>query len=120
MNRYRDMWPRKSHTLAPLTKLTYIKRNFKWMEVEQDALAHLKFLSIYIILFKGANVCDRLGHISRQYFIALIKFCNYFREVGGAILVMEYNFLFVGFAPSCVTQKPKYFILVCPKKDFQY
>ena len=42
MNRYRDMWPRKSHTLAPLTKLTYIKRNFKWMEVEQDAFNEIK------------------------------------------------------------------------------
>ena len=31
------MWPRQSHTLAPLTKLTSIIRKFKWTEVGQDA-----------------------------------------------------------------------------------
>ena len=30
------MWQRKSHTLAPLTKLTSIKRRFEWMQVKQD------------------------------------------------------------------------------------
>ena len=30
------MWPMRSHTLVNLTKIMYIKRNFKWMEVEQD------------------------------------------------------------------------------------
>ena len=29
------MWPRCSHTLAPLTKIIYFKRNFKWTQVEQ-------------------------------------------------------------------------------------
>ena len=33
---YRDMWPRWSYKLASLTKLTYIKGNFKWTQVEQD------------------------------------------------------------------------------------
>ena len=32
---YRNMWPRWSHTLVTLTKLTYIKRNFEWKEVEK-------------------------------------------------------------------------------------
>ena len=36
------MWPRLSHTLAPITKLTSIKRNFKWTEVEQDAFEKIK------------------------------------------------------------------------------
>ena len=31
------MWSRQSHTLGPLTKLTYINRKFKWTKVEQDA-----------------------------------------------------------------------------------
>ena len=31
------MCPRKSHTLLPSTKLTSIKRKFKWKQVEQDA-----------------------------------------------------------------------------------
>ena len=29
------MWPRRSHTLLPLTRLTSIKRKFKWKNVEQ-------------------------------------------------------------------------------------
>ena len=36
-NYYRDMWPRRSHALASLTRLTYIKRRFKWTKVEQYA-----------------------------------------------------------------------------------
>ena len=36
------MWPRKSHTLAPLSRLTYIRRRFKWMQVEQDAFEKIK------------------------------------------------------------------------------
>ena len=36
------MWPRRSHTLAPLTKLTPIKRKFKWTKVEQDVFDKIK------------------------------------------------------------------------------
>ena len=31
------MWPRQSHMLAPLTKLTSINRKFKWLQVQLDA-----------------------------------------------------------------------------------
>ena len=30
------MWPRRSHKLAPLTKLTSIQQECKWINVEQD------------------------------------------------------------------------------------
>ena len=36
------MWPRWSHMLAPLTKLTPIKRNFKWKQVKQDSFDEIK------------------------------------------------------------------------------
>ena len=36
------MWPRRSHALATLTRLTPIKRNFKYMEVEQYAFNKIK------------------------------------------------------------------------------
>ena len=37
INYYGNMWPRWSHTLAHLTILMSIKRNIKWVQVEQDA-----------------------------------------------------------------------------------
>ena len=36
------MWPWRSHTLEPLTKLTYIKRKFKWTKVKQDDFDKIK------------------------------------------------------------------------------
>ena len=36
------MWPRMSHTLAPLTKLTYIKRKFKLSQFDQYAFDRIK------------------------------------------------------------------------------
>ena len=42
INYYRNMWPRQSHTLAPLTGLMYIKRKFKWTQVKQDAFDEIK------------------------------------------------------------------------------
>ena len=42
INYYRNMWTRRSHVLAPLTKLTHIKRNFKWMKVEQYDFEEIK------------------------------------------------------------------------------
>ena len=44
------MWPIQSHTLAPLTRLTYIKLIFKWTQVKQDT-----FKTIYRIV-----ACDTL------------------------------------------------------------
>ena len=42
INYYRDMWPRRSHTVAPLTKSMSIKRRFKWTQVKQDAFDKIK------------------------------------------------------------------------------
>ena len=42
INYYRNMWPRRSHMLALLTKLTSIKSKFKWMEFEQDDFDKIK------------------------------------------------------------------------------
>ena len=36
------MWPRRSHTLAPLTKFPSIKINLKWTHAEQDAFDEIK------------------------------------------------------------------------------
>ena len=39
---YRNIWPSRSHMLAPLTKLTSIKINLKWTQVKQDAFKEIK------------------------------------------------------------------------------
>ena len=42
INYYCNMWLRRSHTLLPLTKLMFIKRNFKFTQVEQYAFNKIK------------------------------------------------------------------------------
>jgi hypothetical protein len=42
VNYYRDMWIRRSETLAPLTALTSKKVKFKWTDVEQKAFDTMK------------------------------------------------------------------------------
>ena len=42
VNYYRDMWQRRSHTLAPLTKLSSKAVPYKWGPVEQQAFEEIK------------------------------------------------------------------------------
>ena len=37
INYHQNMWPRHLYTLVPSTILTYSKKKFKWMQVEQYA-----------------------------------------------------------------------------------
>ena len=37
-----NILPRRPHMLAPLTRLTSIKRKFKWTQVKQDAFKEIK------------------------------------------------------------------------------
>ena len=38
------MWPRRSHTLAPLTRLTYNNRKFKWAQFKQYEMDTIKWV----------------------------------------------------------------------------
>ena len=42
VNYYRDVWPMRVHTLAPLSKLTSNKVPFKWTEEQQTAFDDMK------------------------------------------------------------------------------
>ena len=42
INYYRDMWPKRAHILAPLTKLTSEKFKFEWTKEHQDAFEAMK------------------------------------------------------------------------------
>ena len=44
VNYYRDMWPQRSHLLAPLSSLTSVKTKWKWTEEYQVALDQMKAL----------------------------------------------------------------------------
>ena len=50
-------------------------------------------------------------------YVKILNSRNYFQEVCGFIFLIDCIVLY-GFMSSYVTQKPKYSILVCPKKDF--
>ena len=42
VNYYRDMWHKRAHTLAPLTKLCYTKSKFKWANAEEKVFMDMK------------------------------------------------------------------------------
>jgi len=42
INYYRDMWPQRSHFLAPLSSLTSVKVKWKWLPEHQVAFDQLK------------------------------------------------------------------------------
>ena len=51
INYYRDIWSRRLHKLALLTKLTFMKRNFKWSKFEQDDFNKIKRIADRDTLF---------------------------------------------------------------------
>ena len=42
VNYYRDLWPRRSEILAPLTSLTSVKKKWKWEKEHQEAFDKMK------------------------------------------------------------------------------
>ncbi|MGH7974124.1 MAG: reverse transcriptase domain-containing protein, partial [bacterium] len=50
VNYYRDMWPQRSHILAPLTRLTSTKVKFHWGDEEESAFQSMKSLITHDVL----------------------------------------------------------------------
>ena len=42
VNYYRDMWPKRSHLLSPLTNLTLKNVKFKWTDEHQKTFDEIK------------------------------------------------------------------------------
>ena len=57
------MWPRRLHTVVPLTRLTYIKRKFKWMQVKQDTFDEIK----RIVARDTLSTCADFNEIFKIY-----------------------------------------------------
>ena len=57
INYYRRIWPRRSHTLASLTRLMSIKLKFKWAQVEQDAFNKINLIVACdtLLTYSGLN-----------------------------------------------------------------
>ena len=48
---YRDMWCKRAHTLAPLTKYFSTKVKYEWTDVEQKSFMEMnKILGRYVLL----------------------------------------------------------------------
>jgi hypothetical protein len=50
INYYRDMWPRRSEILIPLTRLTSKDVPFQWTNVEQQAFDKIKAIVCHEVL----------------------------------------------------------------------
>eukprot|EP00957_Ditylum_brightwellii_P042489 3217248-Ditylum_brightwellii.AAC.1 len=51
---YKNMWPRRSHILEPLTKLTR-KGKFEWNKQHQEAFEAMKLVMIFDALITYPN-----------------------------------------------------------------
>ena len=58
VNYYRDMWIRRSETLAPLTALVSKEANWKWTKVHQTAFNNMKKLVPREVLLSYPNFND--------------------------------------------------------------
>ena len=58
VNYYRDMWIRRSETLAPLTALTSKEAKWKWTDVHQTAFDNMKKLVAREVLLSYPNFND--------------------------------------------------------------
>ena len=53
------MWPRRSHTLTLLTKLTPNKRKFKWTKIKQYAFDEIKRIVAHNTLLNYLNFNEK-------------------------------------------------------------
>ena len=79
---------------------------------------HFNFTLVDTSLFNVCKIINHLVHTYCEYVTKKISSCTPFLSSGDIIFVIASILLFTGLIPSRVTQKPKYFILVWPKKYF--
>ena len=59
VNYYRDMWRKRTHTLAPLTKICLMKVNFKWTDVENNAFIAMNKIVGCDVLISYSDFSER-------------------------------------------------------------
>ena len=94
LNYYRDMTLRRSHTIAPLTKLTSKKVPFVWKEVHQKAFERIKIVLSKETLLRYPNFSKEFKIIGR---IVETDLTN--TEILGSLIYTEYflQFQMAGF-----------------------
>ena len=70
VNFYRDMWPKRSETLAPLTALTSTNVPFKWTEEHDQQILGKKVT----IIGSGATAVTILPSIADQGYFSIWDF----------------------------------------------
>ena len=70
------MWPRRSHALSTLTRMTPNKMKFEWKEVEQDAFDKIKQIVAHDTLSSYPNINRGLKFtpiIARSNYVRLLS-----------------------------------------------
>ena len=69
VNNYRNMSPRKSHMLAPLTRITPNKVKFKWTKIEQNTFDKIKRIVAHytLLTYPDFNKTFKIHTDARNY-----------------------------------------------------
>ena len=68
------MWPRRSHTLDPLSRLMSIRRRFRWTQVEQDASEKIKRIMARdtLLIYPDSNETFKIHTDARTFQLGVI------------------------------------------------
>jgi hypothetical protein len=66
VNYYRDMWPLRSHLLAPLSSLTSSKVKWKWTTDHQESFDKMKALIAKETLCRAVHIQTIRSHVKVQ------------------------------------------------------
>jgi len=104
VNYYRDMWPQRSHLLAPLSSLTSVKVRWKWTPEHQKSFEQMKALIAKETLLTYPDFSKEFEFIRMQVNYSLVPVSHKKRNLLHFILG-NYNLL----KPGILPQKENYY-----------